>query len=107
MSYGYLTADRVQLSILDIYFRLALCRKPRYFGLRHFTMEEEANRPMATVPIHVPQPEEHGPPTLAQPASGPVAEMSGALKASEGPTEPSKVSSVGKFEGQFCCLTSY
>jgi len=35
--------------------------------------------PETTVPVKVPEPEEHAPPTLAEPASGPVAEMSGAL----------------------------
>ena len=31
------------------------------------------------VPIKVPEPEENAPPPLAEPASGPAAEMSGAL----------------------------
>lgn len=31
------------------------------------------------VPVKVPEPQDDAPPTLAEPASGPVAEMSGAL----------------------------
>ncbi|KAL8243566.1 hypothetical protein R6Q59_009824 [Mikania micrantha] len=43
--------------------------------------ESEANT--TAVPVKVPEPAEHAPPTLAEPASGPAAEMSGALPTDE------------------------
>lgn len=39
----------------------------------------ESSDTTTTVPVKVPEPAEHAPPTLAEPASGPAAEMSGAL----------------------------
>ena len=50
-------------------------------------MEDNTTAPQATIPVHVPQPADNAPPTLAQPASGPVAEMSGALNASDESTK--------------------
>lgn len=44
-------------------------------------MDAETEAPQTTVPVKVSQPEDHAPPTLAEPASGVVAEMSGALPA--------------------------
>lgn len=38
------------------------------------------------VPIKITQPADNAPPTLAEPASGPVAEMSGAMPLEEKPT---------------------
>ena len=58
-------------------------------------MEDITNPPTATVPVHVPLPEDNAPPTLAQPASGPVAEMSGALRGNESTAEPSKEPGTG------------
>jgi hypothetical protein len=46
-------------------------------------MASEEATPMTEVPVKVPQPAEGAPPTLAEPASGPVAEMSGALPADQ------------------------
>lgn len=43
-------------------------------------MDSDSAAPVTTVPVHISQPEDHAPPTLAEPASGPVAEMSGALQ---------------------------
>jgi hypothetical protein len=47
------------------------------------------------VPVKVTQPEDNAPPSLAEPASGPAAEMSGALPA-EHPTEPKPAEPQGK-----------
>jgi hypothetical protein len=47
------------------------------------------------VPVKVTQPEDNAPPSLAEPASGPAAEMSGALPA-EQPTEPEPAEPQGK-----------
>jgi hypothetical protein len=51
-------------------------------------MESDSATPQTLVPVKVPEPENDAPPSLAEPASGPVAElpaeMSGAL-----PVEPS------------------
>ena len=58
-------------------------------------MEDNANLPTTTVPVHVPKPDDNGPPTLAEPASGPVAEMSGALETSGLATEPPKEPVIG------------
>jgi hypothetical protein len=48
-------------------------------------MNAESANPVATVPVHITRPEDHAPPTLAEPTSGPVAEMSGALHGGEKP----------------------
>lgn len=48
-------------------------------------MESKSAAPVTTIPVHITQPEDHAPPTLAEPASGPVAEMSGALQGGEKP----------------------
>ncbi|KAK5197349.1 hypothetical protein LTR92_003288 [Exophiala xenobiotica] len=47
------------------------------------------------VPVKVTQPEDNAPPSLAEPASGPAAEMSGALPA-EHPTEPKPAEPQGE-----------
>lgn len=53
---------------------------PRALSLhRVITMSDQPAADQVVVPIKVSQPEEGAPPTLAQPASGPVAEMSGAI----------------------------
>lgn len=46
-------------------------------------MDAEPAAPQIDVPVKVSEPEDKAPPSLAKPASGVVAEMSGAL-----PTEP-------------------
>ena len=46
-------------------------------------MSEPTQSSEVVVPVKVPEPEGHAPPSLAQPASGPVAEMSGALHKDE------------------------
>lgn len=43
-------------------------------------MSESTSAQEVIVPVKVPEPEDHAPPSLAEPASGPVAEMSGALQ---------------------------
>jgi hypothetical protein len=48
-------------------------------------MDSDSATPVTTVPVHITQPEDHAPPTLAEPASGPVAEMSGALQGGDKP----------------------
>jgi len=42
-------------------------------------MSDSAPGGETVVPVKISQPEEQAPPSLAEPASGPVAEMSGAL----------------------------
>lgn len=42
-------------------------------------MSDPAPASETIVPVKVPQPADHAPPTLAEPASGAVAEMSGAV----------------------------
>ena len=42
-------------------------------------METESAAQEVMVPVKVPQPADDAPPTLAEPASGPAAEMSGAI----------------------------
>ncbi len=44
-------------------------------------MDTESTAPETKVPVKVPEPADGAPPTLAEPASGPVAEMSGAVNA--------------------------
>lgn len=44
----------------------------------------ESEPAQVKVPVNVPEPEDNAPPPLAEPASGPAAEMSGAL-----PVDPS------------------
>lgn len=52
-------------------------------------MSDQPAPEQVVVPVKVTQPEEGAPPTLAQPASGPVAEMSGAIHPdAPKPTEP-------------------
>ena len=43
-------------------------------------MASEEATPMTEVPVKVPEPADGAPPSLAEPASGAVAEMSGALQ---------------------------
>lgn len=62
-------------------------------------MAEESSPPTITVPVHITKPEDDAPPTLAEPASGPVAEMSGALQGSEGPKD-SAVEPSSKYSRQ-------
>lgn len=50
----------------------------------HNTNSEPAE---TVVPVKVPQPEDHAPPSLAEPASGPAAEMHGALTGNEKPAD--------------------
>jgi hypothetical protein len=59
-------------------------------------MDSESAHPVTTVPIHIAQPEGHAPPTLAEPASGPVAEMSGALQGGEKPVTETNTPLAGK-----------
>ncbi|EXJ80677.1 hypothetical protein A1O3_06961 [Capronia epimyces CBS 606.96] len=56
-------------------------------------MDAEATAPQTEVPVKVSQPEDNAPPTLAEPASGVVAEMSGALPA-ESATESKQAESA-------------
>ena len=42
-------------------------------------MDTESTAPETKVPVKVPEPADGAPPTLAEPASGPVAEMPGAV----------------------------
>jgi hypothetical protein len=58
-------------------------------------MEAEASAPQTKVPVKVLEPEDQAPPSLAEPASGPVAEMSGALPTDE-PAEPTPAEETGK-----------
>ncbi|EXJ90254.1 hypothetical protein A1O1_03353 [Capronia coronata CBS 617.96] len=53
-------------------------------------MDAETEAPQTTVPVKVPEPEDKAPPTLAEPASGVVAEMSGALPADHEPASEPK-----------------
>lgn len=59
-------------------------------------MESESANPVVTIPVHVTQPEDHAPPTLAEPASGPVAEMSGALQSGEKASGEASTEPAGK-----------
>jgi hypothetical protein len=59
-----------------------------------FDMASEDAVPMTEVPVKVPLPADGAPPSLAEPASGPVAEMSGALPAEQS-TEPKPVETKG------------
>lgn len=59
-------------------------------------MEAESAKPVTTIPVHISQPEDHAPPTLAEPASGPVAEMSGALQGGEKPVSEPAVEAAGR-----------
>lgn len=59
-------------------------------------MDSESANPVTTVPIHLTQPEGNAPPTLAEPASGPVAEMSGALQGGEKPATETDTGQAGK-----------
>ncbi len=49
-------------------------------------MSDSAPAGEAVVPIKISQPEEKAPPSLAEPASGPTAEMSGALAQGDTPS---------------------
>ena len=62
-------------------------------------MEADSSAPETKVPVKVPEPEEHAPPTLAEPASGPVAEMPGSLTGEQAQAEASETSApAGKPE---------
>lgn len=58
-------------------------------------MSDQPATDQVIVPVKVAQPEEGAPPTLAQPASGPVAEMSGAIhQDAPKPAEPADKSTA-------------
>lgn len=57
----------------------------------------ETEQPQVKVPVNVPEPEEKAPPSLAEPASGPAAEMSGALQV-DGPSDAKPVEATGEFQ---------
>lgn len=59
-------------------------------------MDSESANPVTTVPVHITQPEDHAPPTLAEPASGPVAEMSSAVQGGEKPATETDTGLAGK-----------
>lgn len=60
-----------------------------YYPVPATNMSDPTPASETVVPIKITQPEGNAPPTLAEPASGPVAEMSGAIQQEEKPaTEP-------------------
>lgn len=64
----------------------------------------ESEQSQVKVPVNVPEPEEKAPPSLAEPASGPAAEMSGAL-AVDPPTEAKEIDTTGELWARRCRIT--
>ncbi|ETI27356.1 hypothetical protein G647_09546 [Cladophialophora carrionii CBS 160.54] len=63
-------------------------------------MASEDAAPMTEVPVKVPEPADGAPPSLAEPASGPVAEMSGALPAAQNAeTKPAETTDAATTNG--------
>ncbi len=68
--------------------------QPSTFPTPHFNMASEDATRMVEVPIKVPAPVDGAPPSLAEPASGPVAEMSGALPTEHNAEKPAETTGI-------------